>query len=101
MDFNDEISEAEALSNIYDYQESEQEAFDRRLNDLSHKREAVKKAIVGSIVSCPSCGKKFKKKSYQSTFCSNKGRKNCKDWFNNRINQNRYESMIGRELDEF
>lgn len=46
---------------------------------------------VGQQIICPTCGKEHVKKSYQSQFCSNKGKKNCKDRYNNLVNDDRRE----------
>lgn len=56
--------------------------------------ELNKKAKVGETIVCPSCGRQFKKKSYQQAFCSNKGRNNCKDSYHNRANENRLARAI-------
>ena len=41
--------------------------------------ECAKAAKTGEMIACPSCSKRFKKRSWQQAFCSNKGRGNCKD----------------------
>ena len=46
-------------------------------------------AKVGSDIQCACCGKKFKKKSYQSKFCRNKGQNNCKDKYWNTVDEKR------------
>lgn len=56
--------------------------------------ELNKKAKVGDTIVCPSCGRQFKKKSYQQAFCSNKGRNNCKDSYHNRANDKRLARAI-------
>ena len=56
---------------------------------LKQRYSANKIASVGTQIVCPACGKKHMKKSYQSQFCSNKGKKNCKDRYNNTINTDR------------
>lgn len=57
---------------------------------LRSLKDAARSADTGTRVMCPTCGKLFKKMSYQSTFCSNQydtgrknGKGNCKDAFNN------------------
>lgn len=52
---------------------------------------AAKAAKTGAECVCPSCAKKFKKKSYQQAFCSNKGANNCKDSFWNRASPDRMQ----------
>jgi hypothetical protein len=44
---------------------------------------------VGEKFACPSCSKMLTKKTYQHTFCRNKGRGNCKDFFWNRVSEAR------------
>jgi len=51
--------------------------------DMHRRLAAVKSAQVGTRVKCPTCKKRFTKKTYQHTFCSRKGRNNCKDRFHN------------------
>jgi len=41
------------------------------------------KSKIGDLIECENCGKEMIKKSYQSKFCSNKGKGNCKDAFHN------------------
>ena len=48
-------------------------------------------AKVGSRIHCANCGNVIIKKSYQSQFCSNKGRGNCKDRFWNTVDDERRE----------
>ena len=55
--------------------------------------KAAKTARVGDIIQCPTCGKKFEKRSYQQAFCRTRGKngKNkkgnlCKDQYWNFIN---------------
>ena len=62
--------------------------------------QANKLVKVGEMMECACCGKKMKKKSYQSQFCSNKGRDNCKDFFWNRVDRKRLERAVGRMLDK-
>lgn len=57
-----------------------------RLNEMERQMSrdtytANKSAVVGSTIPCPTCGKRFKKMTYQHAFCRNKGRRNCKDHF--------------------
>ena len=46
--------------------------------------EDAKRARAGDEVRCPSCGKRFVKRSHQQVFCGNRGRGNCKDYYWNR-----------------
>ena len=56
--------------------------------------EANKMVKVGDKICCASCSKKVVKKSYQSQFCSNKGKDNCKDYFWNRVDRKRFERAL-------
>ena len=54
------------------------------------KRYNINKAAkVGEIISCPSCGFKFKKGSYQQVFCKTKGGTKCKDKYWNTVDPNK------------
>lgn len=101
MSGREEISEAEALNDIWD---GEDEDFNGAglpprfvmSVELSKVRrlaiyEAAKAAKVGTACKCAGCLKDFTKKSYQQAFCSNKGRGNCKDSFWNRAKPERSE----------
>ena len=59
------------------------------INTMEIAYDLAKSAKVGSMITCPSCGVVFKKKSYQQVFSSNKGRGNCKDRFWNIVPSNR------------
>ena len=41
---------------------------------------------VGRKIFCPCCSEIFTKRSYQHSFCSNKGKGNCKDRYWNTLN---------------
>jgi len=56
--------------------------------------DAAKAAKVGSMIHCPTCRKRFLKRSYQQAFCRNKGRGNCKDRFHNTVSETRRERAI-------
>jgi len=51
------------------------------------------KAKTGDSINCPGCGRRFKKESYQQKFCSNEGRSNCKDYYHNATDFDRFERM--------
>ena len=53
-----------------------------------------KRAKVGDEAICPSCKRRFKKKSYQQAFCSNNGSGNCKDRYWNRASDERASRAI-------
>ncbi len=42
-------------------------------------------ALVGYTIQCANCGKEIAKTSYQTQFCSNKGKDNCKDAYWNKV----------------
>lgn len=48
---------------------------------------------VGSNIFCPVCGKFFLKKTYQMSFCRNKGHRNCKDVFWNTVDDKRRQRV--------
>ena len=48
-----------------------------------------KRSEVGTTIRCANCGKRILKKSYQTQFCSNKGRGNCKDTYWNNVSDKR------------
>lgn len=59
---------------------------------LRRRYKLAKSAKVGDTIMCPSCCKKFVKRTYQHTFCSSKkknGRQVCKDFYWNRVDENR------------
>ena len=53
-----------------------------------------KAAKVNTTCNCPTCGTAFTKKSYQQAFCSGTGRGNCKDRYQNRVNDDRKARAI-------
>lgn len=48
-----------------------------------------KRSQVGTTIRCAFCGKRIIKKSYQTQFCSNKGKSNCKDLYWNTVKPER------------
>lgn len=50
----------------------------------------AKLAKAGDTISCPCCGKRFVKRTYQQVFCSNKGAGNCKDRYWNDVDEKRH-----------
>lgn len=88
-------TEADAMEDCLVYYddsdcEREQNAFDVMIVDSmkSHYEEAGR-AKVGDTIKCATCASKFKKKSYQSKFCSNKGHRNCRDRYWNQVDPSR------------
>jgi len=47
--------------------------------------ESNKKASVGSVCQCPSCGTAFEKTNYQQAFCKTKNGSICKDKYWNNV----------------
>lgn len=92
-------TEADALSEQFDGEEgwemtSEEEREEAHADFVyialsQYQRNA--KAKVKSKINCASCGRRMVKKSYQSQFCSNKGRGNCKDAYWNNVDNERHE----------
>lgn len=100
----EEISEAEALDDIWEGEDDSEFGLPPRMGlsvtalsvELSKVRrlaiyEATKAEKVGTVCKCAGCLKDFTKKSYQQAFCTNKGRGNCKDAFWNRAKPERSE----------
>ena len=88
----DIITEAEAIDEFPPHHYEEREVLRQMLTPKespTDRYNACREASVGDIISCPSCGKEMKKKSYQHVFCSNKGRDNCKDIYWNNIDPRR------------
>lgn len=70
--------------------EGGQDAFTVMIVDsMKNRYEEAGKAKVGDTIQCATCASKFKKKSYQSKFCSNKGHRNCKDRYWNQVDPSR------------
>lgn len=92
----DYISEAKAMAENAECGMSIYDAFEQYHNQLKEKISVYKSRYkfnknqnIGSEIICPACNKTHIKKSYQSQFCSNRGKGNCKDKYNNLINNNR------------
>ena len=66
--------------------------FSRRVR--KHLYDEAKAAKTGTVIECPVCHKRFRKKSYQQAFCSNKGRDNCKDKYWNTMDEKRLMRAI-------
>lgn len=64
----------------------------RRTVHLRRERyEHNKEVEVGGDIHCANCGKAMVKNTYQTQFCSNKGKGNCKDIFWNSVSTKRRE----------
>ena len=55
--------------------------------NLVEGKQKCAEAKIGSEISCPSCGTKFVKKSYNSVFCKSKGKTVCKDHYWNNVDE--------------
>jgi len=67
---------------------------------MEHAYKVAKSAKVGDMVKCPTCGKVFKKGSYQQAFCRMRGKGGkdgkgnlCKDQYWNFINPRGMKGM--------
>lgn len=61
--------------------------------------DTAQKAAVGSIISCPNCGKQHTKNTYSKVFCSNHktaGTRNCKDAYWNTVDPSRFRYVYSR-----
>ncbi len=67
----------------------DQERADRIFDTMKERYASNKDSKVGSKIPCAGCSKLIVKKSYQTQFCSNKGRGNCKDRYWNNANEER------------
>jgi hypothetical protein len=56
---------------------------------LKKARQLCQEAKIGEEISCPSCGTRFVKKSYQSVFCKSKKGTKCKDNFWNNVDESK------------
>lgn len=59
------------------------------VDSMKDRYKEAGKAKIDDTIKCATCASRFKKKSYQSKFCSNKGRKNCKDRYWNMVDTSR------------
>jgi hypothetical protein len=67
-------------------------ANEQEAREMRSRHAHNKKAAVGSMINCAACSKRMKKKSYQTQYCSNKGRGNCKDQYWNVV-ENRFARL--------
>jgi hypothetical protein len=93
------MSEAEALS---DWLEATESCYGDGSTDCDMEQVYKMRSIyqknksekTGAKIKCACCGKTILKASYQTQFCSNKGRGNCKDSFWNRVDSTRFERAL-------
>jgi len=69
--------------------ESLAKTMNRNIKSLKRRYQIAKRARVGEIIICPSCGTQFEKKNYQSAFCKIKGKNRCKDHYWNNVDPNK------------
>jgi len=85
-----DCSEGEYLSSLLEGEEFDRECreaeWDERLARTQSRYDDNKRSDIGTTIRCATCGRRIKKKSYQTQFCSNRGRGNCKDTFWNMRN---------------
>lgn len=83
MSYADDTWDAEASDWAEEHfkQQENEEAF----HSITKCRDSVKSAPIGTVVICPCCKKSFRKKATQQSFCSFKGKGNCKDKFWNMV----------------
>ena len=77
---------------------------DHKISLYENRYAFNRKQNVGDSIVCCTCGKEIKKKSYHSQFCSNRGRKNCKDRYHNLVNEHRRSAALqqsGNKLGSF
>jgi len=90
------VTESEALQEFDgemmaedDYREQrEQEYFDN-IQRMKDRYKDNASSPVRSTIRCACCNKRIIKKSYQTQFCGNKGKGNCKDRYWNNISDKR------------
>lgn len=82
-------TEADALDDQSDYGAADDFAEDEA-RKMHAAYEHAKHTKTGCTMTCPGCGKRIVKTTYNKVFCSNgrtvKGRSSCKDYFWNVIN---------------
>ena len=71
--------------------ECEQEEYCNHINAIQRRYNDNKRAEIGTTIRCACCARRILKKSYQTQFCSNKGKGNCKDTYHNNVNDERRE----------
>ena len=87
--------EADALNDQGDggaedfFREMNEQHYQNHINEMLARYRDNKRADIGTTIECPCCAKKIIKKSYQTQFCSNKGKGNCKDTYWNNVNDDR------------
>ncbi|WP_186297663.1 hypothetical protein [Sedimenticola selenatireducens] len=72
-----------------DMRELEQRAYYDGLNKKEARYRDNKRSEIGTTIRCANCGGRILKKSYQTQFCSNSGKGNCKDTYWNNVSDRR------------
>jgi len=89
------MSEGTYLSLLHQGEEADEwcreQEYEVKVETMRDRYDANKEAKTGTTIACACCGKSIKKKSYQTQFCSNKGRGNCKDTYWNNVCPKRRE----------
>lgn len=90
-------TESEALQDQYDGEamaadderEWREEKYENKISAMRDRYRDNARSAVGTTIRCACCGRRILKKNYQTQFCSNKGRGNCKDTYWNNTNDKR------------
>lgn len=78
----------------YEFREKDAEAYYQDIAEMQSRYRDNQNSPVGATVRCACCNKRIIKKSYQTQFCSNKGKGNCKDTFwNNTVDKRRMRAQ--------
>ena len=89
------MSEGQALSDYLEAMGAGEIVVDYTEKMAMLKRYKLNAQVkVGNKIKCACCGRTTLKKSYQSQFCSNKGPRNCKDYFWNRVDRTRFNRAL-------
>lgn len=92
-----DMSEGEYLDYSLGYdadeweREQRQDKYYDNVNKMLSRYQDNKTSQVGTTIRCACCNRRILKKSYQTQFCSNKGRGNCKDTYWNNVSDKRRE----------
>ena len=77
-----------------DCRELDQDHYYQEIENKKARYADNKSSQVGTTIRCANCSNRIVKKSYQTQFCSNKGRNNCKDsYWNCSTNKRLYRSQ--------
>ena len=80
--------------NDLDISDDIQEEYYKDINKKIKRYNDNKQSQIKTTIRCANCGKRIIKKSYQTQFCSNKGKRNCKDTYWNNTDDKRRQRAI-------